>query len=116
MTSTRAPRAAIILAAGQGTRMKSPLPKVLHPVGGRAMLDHAIDAAEALGCERIIVVVGNHSPEVRAHVVKRLGEAAIAYFEAGAPLQVSHMQRIERQLERIRSRLPGFMQKELGSG
>jgi bifunctional UDP-N-acetylglucosamine pyrophosphorylase/glucosamine-1-phosphate N-acetyltransferase len=58
--------------------MKSPLPKVLHPVGGRAMLDHAIDAAEALGCERIIVVVGNHSPEVRAHVVKRLGEAAIA--------------------------------------
>jgi len=71
-------RAAIILAAGQGTRMNSPLPKVLHPVGGRAMLDHAIDAAEALGCERIVVVVGNHSPEVRAHVVKRLGEGAIA--------------------------------------
>ena len=76
MTST--PRAAIILAAGQGTRMKSPLPKVLHPVGGRAMLDHAIDAAKALGCERIVVVVGNHSPEVRDHVVRRLGEAAIA--------------------------------------
>ncbi|WP_372708284.1 bifunctional UDP-N-acetylglucosamine diphosphorylase/glucosamine-1-phosphate N-acetyltransferase GlmU [Brevundimonas sp.] len=71
-------RAAIILAAGQGTRMKSALPKVLHPVGGRAMLDHAIDAAEALGCERIVVVVGNHSPEVRAHVVARLGEGAIA--------------------------------------
>ena len=34
MTSTPHPRAAIILAAGQGTRMKSPLPKVLHPVGG----------------------------------------------------------------------------------
>ncbi len=76
MTST--PRAAIILAAGQGTRMKSPLPKVLHPVGGRAMLDHAIDAAKALGCERIVVVVGNHSPEVRDHVVRRLGEASIA--------------------------------------
>ena len=71
-------RAAIILAAGQGTRMKSPLPKVLHLVGGRAMLDHAIDAAEALGCERIVVVVSNHSPEVRAHVVARLGEGAIA--------------------------------------
>ena len=76
--SSHGPRAAIILAAGQGTRMKSPLPKVLHPVGGRAMLDHAIDAAEGLGCERIIVVVGNHSPEVRAHVARRLGEAAIA--------------------------------------
>ncbi|WP_339913188.1 bifunctional UDP-N-acetylglucosamine diphosphorylase/glucosamine-1-phosphate N-acetyltransferase GlmU [uncultured Brevundimonas sp.] len=78
MTRAHRPRAAIILAAGQGTRMKSPLPKVLHPVGGRAMLDHAIDAAEALGCERIVVVVGAHPPEVRAHVVKRLGEAAIA--------------------------------------
>ncbi len=62
MTSQTRARAAIILAAGQGTRMKSPLPKVLHPVGGRAMLDHAIDAAEALGCERIVVVVGVHSP------------------------------------------------------
>jgi uncharacterized protein (DUF697 family) len=45
-----------------------------------------------------------------------LGEAAIAYFEAGAPLQLSQMQRINRQLERARSRLPGFMQRGLGSG
>ena len=45
-----------------------------------------------------------------------LGEAAIAYFEAGAPLQLSQMQRINRQLERARSRLPGFMQRGLGQG
>ena len=45
-----------------------------------------------------------------------LGEAAIAYFEAGAPLQISHMQRISSQLERGRSRLPGFMQRRLVSG
>jgi len=45
-----------------------------------------------------------------------LGEAAVAYFEAGAPLQVSHMQRIDQQLERVRSRLPGFLQRGLGSG
>ena len=81
-------RAAIILAAGQGTRMKSPLPKVRHPVGGRAMLDHAIDAAEALGCERIIVVVGGHSPEVRAHVFARLGEDSIAVQDP--PLGTGH--------------------------
>lgn len=81
-------RAAIILAAGQGTRMKSPLPKVLHPVGGRAMLDHAIDAAEGLGCERIVVVVGNHSPEVRAHVEKRLGASAVAVQDP--PLGTGH--------------------------
>lgn len=71
-------RAAVILAAGQGTRMKSPLPKVLHPLAGRAMLDHAIDTAEALGCERIVVVVGTHSPDVGKHVEKRLGAGAVA--------------------------------------
>lgn len=88
MTPDAAPRAAIILAAGQGTRMKSPLPKVLHPVGHRAMLDHAIDAAQALGCERIVVVVGTHSPQVHDHVVARLGEAAIAVQDP--PLGTGH--------------------------
>jgi uncharacterized protein (DUF697 family) len=43
-----------------------------------------------------------------------LGEAAIAYFEAGAPLQLSHMQRISQQLERARSRLPKFVQQRIG--
>jgi bifunctional UDP-N-acetylglucosamine pyrophosphorylase/glucosamine-1-phosphate N-acetyltransferase len=86
--TTPHPRAAIILAAGQGTRMKSPLPKVLHPVGHRAMLDHAIDAAEALGCERIVVVVGSHSPEVRAHVERRLGPDSIAVQDP--PLGTGH--------------------------
>ncbi|MGA9658177.1 MAG: bifunctional UDP-N-acetylglucosamine diphosphorylase/glucosamine-1-phosphate N-acetyltransferase GlmU [Asticcacaulis sp.] len=66
-------RAAVILAAGQGTRMKSPLPKVLHRVGGRTMLDRAIDAALAVGCERVIVVVGNHSPQVRETATQRVG-------------------------------------------
>lgn len=88
MTPNAAPRAAIILAAGQGTRMKSSLPKVLHPVGHRAMLDHAIDAAQALGCERIVVVVGTHSPQVRDHVAARLGEAAIAVQDP--PLGTGH--------------------------
>ena len=69
-------RAAVIMAAGQGTRMKSPIPKVLHKVGGRSLLDRVIDTVSAAGCERIHVVVGNHSPEVRALVVSRLGESA----------------------------------------
>ncbi|HEY9216843.1 MAG TPA: bifunctional UDP-N-acetylglucosamine diphosphorylase/glucosamine-1-phosphate N-acetyltransferase GlmU [Phenylobacterium sp.] len=71
-------RAAVILAAGIGTRLKSPIPKVLNKVGGRTILDRVIDACEALGCERLVVVVGDHSPSVREHVVKRLGEGAIA--------------------------------------
>ena len=69
-------RACVIMAAGQGTRMKSKTPKVLHKVGGRTLLDRVIDAVQAAGCERIHVVVGAHSPEVRERVVARLGEAA----------------------------------------
>ena len=70
-------KAAVILAAGQGTRMKSPLPKVLHRIGHRTMLDRAIDAALEAGCERAIVVVGSHSPEVRAAAERRVGAADI---------------------------------------
>jgi bifunctional UDP-N-acetylglucosamine pyrophosphorylase/glucosamine-1-phosphate N-acetyltransferase len=81
-------RACVILAAGQGTRMKSALPKVLHPVGGRAMLDRAIDTAEALGCGLIVVVVGAHSPAVGAHVEKRLGEGSTALQDP--PLGTGH--------------------------
>lgn len=53
--------------------MKSPLPKVLHKIGGRTMLDRAIDAAYEVGCEKVIVVVGNHSPAVRETATKRVG-------------------------------------------
>jgi bifunctional UDP-N-acetylglucosamine pyrophosphorylase / glucosamine-1-phosphate N-acetyltransferase len=81
-------RAAVILAAGQGTRMKSPLPKVLHKVGGRAMLDRAIDAAQRLGCERIVVVTGAHSPQVKAHVEARLGAGSTALQDP--PLGTGH--------------------------
>ncbi|MFI4936509.1 MAG: bifunctional UDP-N-acetylglucosamine diphosphorylase/glucosamine-1-phosphate N-acetyltransferase GlmU [Caulobacterales bacterium] len=81
-------RAAVILAAGQGTRMKSPIPKVLHLVGGRALIDHAIDVAQGLGCERIVVVLGTGAPAVRAHVAARLGEGAIAVQDP--PLGTGH--------------------------
>lgn len=69
-------RAAVIMAAGHGTRMRSKTPKVLHKVGGRTLLDRIIDTVQAAGCERIHVVVGT-IPEVRALVVERLGEAAV---------------------------------------
>jgi len=81
-------RAAVILAAGQGTRMKSPTPKVLHMVGGRTLLDRAIDAAQALDCERIVVVVGAHSPAVGEHVTARLSAGAVAVQDP--PLGTGH--------------------------
>ena len=60
MAAARAARklAALILAAGKGTRLNSRKPKVLHPVGGRPMLAFMLDAVEALGAERRLVVVG----------------------------------------------------------
>jgi len=83
-----AKRAAVILAAGQGTRMKSATPKLLHKVGGRTLLDRVIDTVQAAGCERIVVVVGNHSPGVRDLAVKRLGEGAVAVQDP--PLGTGH--------------------------
>jgi len=88
-------RAAVILAAGQGTRMKSPLPKVLHKVAGRTMLDAAIDAAQALGCVRIVVVVGANSPAVSARVAARLGQEAVAIQDP--PLGTAHAVLAARQ-------------------
>ncbi len=53
--------AAVVLAAGQGTRMKSGLPKVLHPLAGRPMICHLLDSIEKAGIEKIIVVCpANH--------------------------------------------------------
>lgn len=58
-------RAAIILAAGQGTRMKSALAKPLHAVGGRPMLDWTLALAGETGARETVVVWGAHSPGVR---------------------------------------------------
>ncbi len=57
--------AVVILAAGQGTRMKSALPKVLHPVAGKAMLAHVVRTAGALEASPIIPVVGHGAEQVR---------------------------------------------------
>jgi UDP-N-acetylglucosamine diphosphorylase/glucosamine-1-phosphate N-acetyltransferase len=56
---------AIILAAGKGTRMKGDLPKVVHPIGGRAMVCAVVDACRDGGCGRIIAVVGYKQELVR---------------------------------------------------
>ncbi len=55
----------VILAAGQGTRMRSALPKVLHPVAGQSMLGHVIATARQLSPDRIHVVIGHGADEVR---------------------------------------------------
>ena len=86
--SSSPPLAVVILAAGQGTRMRSPTPKVLHRLAGRTLLDRAIDAAEELGAARIVVVAGAHAPAVAEHARRRLGDPAVAIQDP--PLGTGH--------------------------
>ena len=60
---------AIVLAAGQGTRMKSDLPKVLHPLCGKPMLWHVLEALKSVTTEKPVVVVGHGAEVVRQYVV-----------------------------------------------
>jgi bifunctional UDP-N-acetylglucosamine pyrophosphorylase/glucosamine-1-phosphate N-acetyltransferase len=64
--------AVVILAAGQGTRMRSKLPKVLHPLTGKPMVGHAIEAAHEVGDARPVLVVGSGAEQVRAAVGERV--------------------------------------------
>ena len=57
--------AAVILAAGKGTRMDSELPKVMHLVAGRTILDWVVDAAQTAGVNKIVLVVGYGQELVR---------------------------------------------------
>ncbi|WP_369131760.1 bifunctional UDP-N-acetylglucosamine diphosphorylase/glucosamine-1-phosphate N-acetyltransferase GlmU [Modestobacter sp. I12A-02662] len=62
--------AVVVLAAGQGTRMRSRTPKVLHQLGGRSMLGHVLAAAEPLGAGQTVVVVGSGRESVAEHLAQ----------------------------------------------
>ncbi|MFI6994615.1 bifunctional UDP-N-acetylglucosamine diphosphorylase/glucosamine-1-phosphate N-acetyltransferase GlmU [Nonomuraea wenchangensis] len=62
------PAAVIVLAAGEGTRMKSQTPKVLHELCGRALVDHMLAAARELGPEQLVVVIGHALEQVGGHL------------------------------------------------
>ena len=67
----------IILAAGEGTRMRSATPKVLHRVGGLPMVSHAVRAAQAAGSTRIAVVIGPNHESISAEVMSVAPSAAV---------------------------------------
>jgi bifunctional UDP-N-acetylglucosamine pyrophosphorylase/glucosamine-1-phosphate N-acetyltransferase len=69
---------AIILAAGEGTRMQSATPKVLHSIGGLPMVAHAIRAAQAAGSTQIAVVIGPGHEAVAA-VVRSVAPTATMF-------------------------------------
>src|SRR5882757_414603 len=64
------PRTVVVLAAGDGKRMRSALPKVLHPLLGRTLLGHVLHATQPLGAERQIVVVGHGAEQVTAYLAQ----------------------------------------------
>ncbi|SDQ67635.1 bifunctional UDP-N-acetylglucosamine diphosphorylase/glucosamine-1-phosphate N-acetyltransferase GlmU [Quadrisphaera sp. DSM 44207] len=64
------PVAVVVLAAGEGTRMRSATPKVLHAIGGRTLLGHAVAAARAAGPEHLVIVVRHERERVAAHVAE----------------------------------------------
>jgi len=76
----------VILAAGEGTRMKSAVPKVLHPLAGRPLLRYVIDAARDLGASAIHVVHGHAGERVRAAIA----DPDIHWVEQGEQLGTGH--------------------------
>jgi bifunctional UDP-N-acetylglucosamine pyrophosphorylase/glucosamine-1-phosphate N-acetyltransferase len=68
----------IVLAAGEGTRMKSAVPKVLHAIGGRSLLGHAVATAEQLSPQVLVVVVGHGRDQVSGHLAQIAPDATVA--------------------------------------
>ncbi|MEV8337774.1 bifunctional UDP-N-acetylglucosamine diphosphorylase/glucosamine-1-phosphate N-acetyltransferase GlmU [Leucobacter sp. NPDC077196] len=69
--------AVVILAAGQGTRMKSALPKVLHRIGGRSLIAHVLDAAAGLDPNRVVAVVRHERDRVSAAILEHAPDTVI---------------------------------------
>jgi len=80
---TDSPLAVVILAAGQGTRMKSALPKVLHRIAGRPMLGHVLAVARALGAKRMVVVTAPDAEQVAALAKEWGAETAVQDRQLG---------------------------------
>jgi len=81
------PAVAVVMAAGKGTRMNSDLPKVLHPVCGRPMIEFVLDALQNAGVERSIVVVGYEAEMARQAVAHR---SNLAFAEQTEQLGTGH--------------------------
>jgi UDP-N-acetylglucosamine diphosphorylase/glucosamine-1-phosphate N-acetyltransferase len=83
--SANPPAAVIVLAAGEGTRMKSKTPKVLHEVCGRSLVGHVVSAARELDPDHLCVVVGHAREQVAAHLEEHYAgtRTAVQYEQNG---------------------------------
>ena len=85
MMDTRQPIAAVILAAGKGTRMRSTRHKVLHSIGGRPMIEHLLASLDTLAPQHVVAVVGEYREQLR----EQLGER-VSYAMQDAQLGTGH--------------------------
>src|SRR5438045_9704745 len=87
MTSMHHPDvAALVLAAGQGTRMQSDLAKVLHPMAGQPLLAHVLATLDRLGVGRVLVVVGHQRDKVR----KEFADSEVEWVTQAEQLGTGH--------------------------
>ncbi|ANW19826.1 bifunctional UDP-N-acetylglucosamine diphosphorylase/glucosamine-1-phosphate N-acetyltransferase GlmU [Streptomyces clavuligerus] len=77
--SANRPAAVVVLAAGEGTRMKSKTPKVLHEISGRSLVGHVVSAARELDPRNLVVVVGHAGERVTAHLAERFPGTRTAF-------------------------------------
>ncbi len=80
----------VIMAAGKGTRMKSRLPKVLHRLGGRALLAHVAGTAARIGARDVVVVTGHGAEQVEAAMAGGAGNAAVRFARQEPQLGTGH--------------------------
>ena len=73
--------ACVILAAGQGTRMRSARSKVLHEVLGRPLVAYPVELAQSLGAKPVVLVLGHQREDVEAVLVRRFGDEALRVVE-----------------------------------
>jgi len=105
--------AVVILAAGQGTRMRSDIHKVLHPIASRPVLLHLLDCVDALGADKRVVVVGKGREQVEAAIAGRDVTVAIQAEQKGTGHAVS---RQPRRCKVTTVRLSSFMATRRLSG
>jgi len=78
------------MAAGKGTRMKSRLPKVLHRLGGRALLAHVAGTAARIGARGVVVVTGHGADQVEASMAGGIGNASLRFARQEPQLGTGH--------------------------
>jgi bifunctional UDP-N-acetylglucosamine pyrophosphorylase / glucosamine-1-phosphate N-acetyltransferase len=107
MTERSRPGAALVLAAGEGTRMRSAVPKVLHPIGGRSLLGHAVHAVAELDPAHLVVVIGHGGDRVAAAVSTLGDELARPVVTAVQEKQLGTGDAVRCGLDALPRGLPG---------